>query len=189
MRISLVQCVIPESSGFNHQTGNLLCRILVAVVALWGTANWSIAQQDEIPRGVFSLSTSGKPCSDTVLANPDVVGVAIRYPWFDLEPTEGDFGFDDLKVVFVAGDFVAVGATVKRNDVAGGGLSAAATEEDVVFECGTGEPALVEAAHLSVDVVLESANLGDFEGCLSVILVLELEAPEEGFDEFNFAVR
>src|SRR3954452_7655630 len=96
MRISLVQCAIPAPSGFNHQKGHRLFRMLIAVVALWGTANWSIAQQDEIPRGVFSLSTSGKPCSDTVLANPDVVGVAIRYPWFDLEPTEGDFDWTFL---------------------------------------------------------------------------------------------
>src|SRR3954447_24013547 len=93
MTFSLVQCVIPESSGFNHQTGNRLFRILVAVVVLWGTANWSIAQQDEIPRGVFSLSTSGKPCSDTVLANPDVTGVSVRYGCLDLEPTEGDFNW------------------------------------------------------------------------------------------------
>jgi hypothetical protein len=50
------------------------------------------------------------------------------------QPAERDFGFHDLDGVFAAADFVAVGATIKGNDVSGGSLSAAATEEYVVFE-------------------------------------------------------
>jgi hypothetical protein len=57
-----------------------------------------------VPRGVFSLSNTGNPCSNTVLANPDVTGVSIRYPWLDLEPTESVFNwtFLDSEVARVA---------------------------------------------------------------------------------------
>ncbi len=58
----------------------------------------------QVPRGVFSLSNSGKACSDTVLANPDVTGVSIRYAWADLEPTERvyNWSFLDSEVARVA---------------------------------------------------------------------------------------
>jgi len=49
-----------------------------------------------IPRGVFSLGSSGKPTKDAVLDNPDVTGISIRYGWNDLEPTEGNFYWDWL---------------------------------------------------------------------------------------------
>ena len=92
---------------FTRQNRNRIARNLVAVIALAGAALSLVAPRvsAEIPRGVFSLSTSGKPCSDTVLANPDVIGVSIRYPWFSLEPTEGDFDwtFLDDEVARVAG--------------------------------------------------------------------------------------
>jgi hypothetical protein len=89
-----------------QQNGNSAGRNLVAVLALLCAALISVAPQSsaDIPRGVFSLSTSGKPCSDTVLANPDVMGVSIRYGWFELEPTEGDFDwtFLDAEVARIA---------------------------------------------------------------------------------------
>ena len=105
------------------------------------------------------------------------------------QPAEGDFGFHDLNCVFAASDFVAVGATVEGNDMAGGGLAAAAAEEDVIFECGAGESALFETAHLSIDVTLECAAFGGFQSGLGVVFVLEREAAEECFDEFDFAMR
>src|SRR5450631_3239510 len=58
----------------------------------------------QIPRGVFSLSSTGKACSATMLANPDVTGVSIRYAWASLEPTEGvyNWSFLDSEVARVA---------------------------------------------------------------------------------------
>lgn len=49
-----------------------------------------------VPRGIFSLSPSGKKVSETVLANPDIIGVSIRQDWAALEPTEGNFDFSFL---------------------------------------------------------------------------------------------
>ncbi len=94
-----------ESSPLNHQTRNRVARIF-AVVALVSAALFSTAPRAaaQVPRGVFSLSTSGNACSDTVLANSDVTGVSIRYGWADLEPTEGVFNwtFLDSEVARVA---------------------------------------------------------------------------------------
>jgi glycosyl hydrolase family 42 (putative beta-galactosidase) len=96
----------PECTG---QARNQVPRHVGAVVALLSAAIFLVAPRvsAQIPRGVFSLSTSGKPCSDTVLANTDVVGVSIRYPWFDLEPVEGDFDWtfldDEVARVAAAG--------------------------------------------------------------------------------------
>lgn len=58
-----------------------------------------------VPRGVFSLSPTGKKVSDTVLANPNVVGVSIRQDWASLEATEGkfDWSFLDSEVARIAG--------------------------------------------------------------------------------------
>src|SRR4029077_12410077 len=59
----------------------------------------------DIPRGVFSLvPTSGNPANEDVLANPDVTGIAIRYGWLSLEPTEGtyDWTFLDSEVARAA---------------------------------------------------------------------------------------
>jgi len=93
-------------SHLNQQNRNRVGRNLIALIAVLSASLSLIAPQlsADIPRGVFSLSASGKPCSDTVLANPDVAGVSIRYPWFDLEPKEGDFDwtFIDAEVARVA---------------------------------------------------------------------------------------
>jgi hypothetical protein len=99
-----------ESSNRNNQTGNRLARIF-ATVALISAVTFTIASKAsaEVPRGVFSLSSSGKQCSDTVLANPDVLGVSIRYPWLDLEPTEGDFNW-----TFLDADVARVAAAGKQ---------------------------------------------------------------------------
>lgn len=51
----------------------------------------------DVPRGVFSLvPNDGVPASDTVLANPSVTGISIRYGWLGLEPTEGAFNWTFL---------------------------------------------------------------------------------------------
>jgi len=51
----------------------------------------------DVPRGVFSLvPNDGVAASDTVLANPDVTGVSIRYGWLGLEPTEGVYNWTFL---------------------------------------------------------------------------------------------
>lgn len=65
----------------------LLCASLLALASSASAA---------IPRGVFSLGTSGKPTNDVVLANPDVTGISIRYDWKSLEPSEGTYYFDWL---------------------------------------------------------------------------------------------
>lgn len=53
--------------------------------------------QADVPQGVFSLVPSdGVPASDTVLANPDVSGISIRYGWLGLEPTEGVYNWTFL---------------------------------------------------------------------------------------------
>lgn len=53
--------------------------------------------QADVPRGVFSLvPNDGVPASDTVLANPDVTGISIRYGWLGLEPTEGVYNWTFL---------------------------------------------------------------------------------------------
>ncbi len=79
---------------------------MVALVALLSAVLTLVAPHASamVPRGVFSLSNTGNPCSNTVLANPDVAGVSIRYPWLDLEPTEGAFNwtFLDSEVARVA---------------------------------------------------------------------------------------
>src|SRR5438552_292051 len=47
----------------------------------------------EVPRGVFSLGTAGVAMKDAALTNPDVTGMSLRYPWSDLEPTEGTYNW------------------------------------------------------------------------------------------------
>ncbi len=108
MRNSIHQNAV-EPPRLTQQNRNRIAPNLVALIALLSAVFSVIAPQlsAEIPRGVFSLSTSGKPCSDTVLDNPDVTGVSIRYPWFSLEPTEGDFDWtfldDEVARVAAAG--------------------------------------------------------------------------------------
>ena len=50
----------------------------------------------QVPRGVFSLFATGKPASQSVLDNPDVVGVSVRQNWADIEPSEGSFDWSFL---------------------------------------------------------------------------------------------
>ena len=105
MANSLFQGVV-ERSRLTEQNRNRFLLNFVVRMALLAMGLCLIASKlsADVPRGVFSLSTSGKPCSDTVLANPDVTGVSVRYGWLDLEPTEGNFNwtFLDSEVARVA---------------------------------------------------------------------------------------
>jgi hypothetical protein len=99
-----VQYAAPASRQVNRKPNRIpRCRAisLGLAFALCSMATLSVA---EVPRGVFSLSTTGKSASQDVLDNPDVVGVSIRYNWSDLEPTEGAFSwsFLDTEVARVA---------------------------------------------------------------------------------------
>src|SRR4030095_12975867 len=67
-------------------------RTAVLFLATW-IAPQVIAQ---IPHGVFSLNGSGQGASETVLKNPDVMGISIRQGGMDLEPTEGNFDWSFL---------------------------------------------------------------------------------------------
>jgi|SRR5450432_855034 len=76
-----------RSSKLVRSLTALLCAGLFAIPGKAG---------GDVPRGVFSLGTSGKAASDTVLASPDVTAISIRYGWIDLEPTEGHFNWPFL---------------------------------------------------------------------------------------------
>lgn len=78
--------------------------LLGAALLCAGLLAFPRSVSSEVPRGVFSLSTAGKACDETVLTNPDVTGVALRQAWSDLEPTEGvfDWTFLDSEVARVA---------------------------------------------------------------------------------------
>ncbi len=49
-----------------------------------------------IPQGVFCLLPAGARCGDNVLNNTDVMGLAIRQTWADLEPVEGQYNWSFL---------------------------------------------------------------------------------------------
>lgn len=70
-----------------------LALLLCAAVVAAPSSTLALAA---IPRGVFSLGTSGKPTKDWILANPDVTGISIRYGWQDFEPTEGIYNWTFL---------------------------------------------------------------------------------------------
>ncbi len=59
----------------------------------------------ESPRGVYSIPNKGKKISDTVLANPNVDGIALRQNWSDIEKTDGvyDWSYFDAEIARAAG--------------------------------------------------------------------------------------
>lgn len=92
---------ITSNSNRSSQIKRLLLFAAVFALGWLATGSRGLAQ---IPQGVFSLSTSGKIANQTVLDDPNIVGVSIRYGWVDLEPTEGAFNwsFLDAEVARVA---------------------------------------------------------------------------------------
>src|SRR4051794_33180014 len=88
-----MQLLMVDCSGY---------RVVARWAATWRTAvlflaAWIAPQViGQIPHGVFSLNGSGQGASETVLNNPDVMGISIRQGWMDLEPTEGTFDWSFL---------------------------------------------------------------------------------------------
>ena len=84
-----------------HPARFLLIGALISAVSLFeGTGN----VRADVPRGVFTLSTSDKAAKQDVLDNPNVDGLSIRAGWVGLEPTEGvfDWTFLDSEVARAA---------------------------------------------------------------------------------------
>ncbi len=50
----------------------------------------------QVPHGVFSLKGAGGYAIQTVLANPDVLGISVRQDWAQFEPNEYDFSWTYL---------------------------------------------------------------------------------------------
>lgn len=94
------------SKSTHHTTRNLHPFRLLAVAVLlgFGALISTARSAAEVPRGVFSLSPTGKIASQTALDNPNIMGVSIRFDWSTLEPTEGvfDFTFLDSEVARAA---------------------------------------------------------------------------------------
>jgi hypothetical protein len=79
----------PPRSG----CGRLLTWSLILCVSLCVVAQEVNAA---VPKGVFALAPSGKPCTASVLNNPNVDGLSIREDWKDLEPSEGSYNWTFL---------------------------------------------------------------------------------------------
>jgi hypothetical protein len=62
------------------------------------------AHADELPTGVYSLTPPGKPVPSTILTNPVVSGVSVRWQWQNVEPVEGvyDWSYFDREITKVA---------------------------------------------------------------------------------------
>lgn len=74
------------------------CNRVTSIAALLGAGLLALPSSASaaIPRGIFSLGTSGKPTGAEVLESPNITGISIRYGWTDLEPTEGVFNWTYL---------------------------------------------------------------------------------------------
>jgi hypothetical protein len=61
------------------------------------------AESPQMPHGIFSLTTAGKPVPSAILTNPHVTGVAIRGKWQDVERSEGiyDWSYFDTEIARV----------------------------------------------------------------------------------------
>lgn len=105
------------------------------------------------------------------------------------QPAKWNFGFNNFYRITVAAYFVAVGATVKRNDSAARLESTVSPEKDAIFQRSAGELPFLDALHLRVNEFAQSAAFGDAAIFLSVLLVLLRKAAEKSFDEFDVAVR
>ncbi len=79
---------------------------LIGLLAIFGAGLLLTSQRTkaDVPKGVFSLTSAGHACADTVLSNPNVDGVSVRQDWAELEPSEGnfDFSFLDSEVARIA---------------------------------------------------------------------------------------
>jgi hypothetical protein len=53
----------------------------------------AVSAYTQVPRGVFSLDQEGGTATQTVLDNPDVMGITVRQSWAYLDPNECEFDF------------------------------------------------------------------------------------------------
>jgi Beta-galactosidase len=79
---------------------------LVFLVALSSAMLLVVAQAHatELPTGIYSLTSPGKPVNAAILTNPLVSGVTIRWQWQNVEPIEGvyDWSFFDREIARAA---------------------------------------------------------------------------------------
>lgn len=75
----------------------LLARLTGASLLLGLSSSLLAGVPAQIPRGVFSLSTAGAKCQQSVLQNPNVDGISVRQNWSDLEPSENVYDFSYLE--------------------------------------------------------------------------------------------
>lgn len=101
---SIRHAAAPFSRQVNRQPKRFPKVVAHCLGIALGVCSIAAVSAVELPRGVYSLSTTGKTANDAVLTNPDVAGVSIRYNWSDLEPSEGAFNwsFLDAEVARVA---------------------------------------------------------------------------------------
>ncbi len=78
----------------------------IVLAALLGTLSAFIPQTlaSDLPRGVYSLTAPGKPVNASILTNPHVTGVSVRWQWQNIEPSEGvyDWSYFDREISRVA---------------------------------------------------------------------------------------
>jgi hypothetical protein len=94
-------------------------RRLAMLMALgWALLAIFQAHATELPTGVYSLTPPGKPVNASILANPLVAGVSVRWQWQNIEPVEGvyDWSYFDREIARVA----AAGKKVLLRVVSGG---------------------------------------------------------------------
>src|SRR5258708_7901299 len=96
---------IPQTRTGSHRRNPLAARIFLGgfFFAISLPARL-YAEGPAIPRGVFSLAGVGEPADPSVLSDPDVDGISVRYPWRKLEPSKGvyDWTFVDSEMARAA---------------------------------------------------------------------------------------
>ncbi len=110
-------------------------RLLTGCLLCLGTVGLNQKFSAAVPKGVFSLSETGSPCSPLILANPNVDGVSVRQDWKDLEPTEGtyDWSFLDSEVARVAAAGKQVLLRINTQDGKSESVTTAVTEAGGLF--------------------------------------------------------
>src|SRR5260370_38340765 len=91
--------------------GMLLCA--AGLLAISGKAF------SQVPRGVFSLTNTGKQPQGAVLTNPEVDEISLRQNWSDLEPTEGAFDWTYLDSAVAESAAAEKGVLLRINTHAG----------------------------------------------------------------------
>src|SRR5258707_2088131 len=96
---------IPQTRTGSHRRNPLAASIFLGGFFFATSLPASLyAEVPAIPRGVFSLAGVGEPADPSVLSDPDVDGISVRYPWRKLEPSKGvyDWTFVDSEMARAA---------------------------------------------------------------------------------------